>query len=121
MSRPSRAHAPEHCTPARACAPHGVAARPASPGLSPAARHRPPGTAVAQAGPAMMRLLAAGFLCFALAVPALAGRRCGDDVDGRRVPCDCGDVLVSSRTLSDDDPITARVCPATGLVVDVPA
>src|SRR5262249_34261065 len=37
------------------------------------------------------------------------------------VPCDCGDVLVGSRTLGDDDPITARVCPGSGLLVDVPA
>jgi hypothetical protein len=57
-----------------------------------------------------------------LVSPALAGpRRCGDDVGGRAVPCDCGDLLVSSRTLSDADPITRRVCPGTGLLVDVPA
>jgi len=62
-----------------------------------------------------MRALAAGLLSLALAAPALAGGRCGDNV-----PCDCGDVLVSSRTLDDADPITSRVCPATGLVIDVP-
>src|SRR5207237_5428908 len=109
------------CTPARDGAPHGVAAYPARPGLSPAACRRPSGTAVAHAGPATMRALAAGLLSLALAAPALAGGRCGDDVAGRPVPCDCGDVLVSSRTLGDDDPITTRTCPATGLVIDVPA
>jgi len=68
-----------------------------------------------------MRALAAGLLSLALAGQTLAAGRCGDDDAGRRVPCDCGDVLVSSRTLGDDDPITTRVCPATGLVIDVPA
>src|SRR5690348_5421139 len=121
MPHASRAHAPEHCTRARACAPHGIAAPPAQPDLSPAARRRLSGTAVADAGPATMRALAAGLLSLALAAPALAGSRCGDDVAGRSVPCDCGDVLVSSRTLGDADPITTRTCPATGLVIDVPA
>jgi hypothetical protein len=51
---------------------------------------------------------------------AHAVRRCGDDVDGRAVPCDCGDVLVSSRTLGGDDPITSRTCPGAGLLVDLP-
>jgi Right handed beta helix region len=71
-----------------------------------------------------MRRLSLAILC-ALALGATVyadPRRCGDDVDGRgrSVPCDCGDVLVGSRTLGDDDPITSRVCPATGLLVDVP-
>jgi len=71
-----------------------------------------------------MRLLPFAVLCvFALGSPAHAGpRRCGDDVDGRgrSVACDCGDILVGSRTLGDD-PITTRACPGTGLVVDVPS
>ena len=61
--------------------------------------------------------------CLLLARSAPAGsRRCGDDVDGRgtAVPCDCGDVLVGSRTLGDDDPITSRVCPGDGLLVRIP-
>ena len=60
--------------------------------------------------------------CLLLARSAPAGsRRCGDDVDGRgtAVPCDCGDVLVSSRTLGDRDPITQHACDGTGLVVDL--
>jgi hypothetical protein len=60
--------------------------------------------------------------CLVLASAAVAGpRRCGDDADGRGtpVPCDCGDVLVSGRTLTDDDPITQHPCDGTGLVVDV--
>ena len=45
--------------------------------------------------------------------------RCGDDVDGHgtAVPCACGDLLVSSRTLSPADPITAAPCPGNGLLV----
>jgi hypothetical protein len=60
-------------------------------------------------------------LLILLAAQASA-RRCGDDVDGRgqAVPCDCGDLLVSSRTLGDEDPITSRVCPGTALLVQVP-
>jgi hypothetical protein len=61
-------------------------------------------------------------VCVLLASQVLAGpRRCGDDVDGRTVPCDCGDLLVSSRTLGPEDPITQRACEGTGLLVDVPA
>jgi hypothetical protein len=61
------------------------------------------------------------FCCVLLVSQALAGpRRCGDDVQGKTVPCDCGDLLVSSRTLGPEDPITQRVCEATGLLVDVP-
>lgn len=70
-----------------------------------------------------MRLLP--FVLAALAVASSAGagpRPCGDDVDGkgRRVPCACGDVLVSSRTLGPQDPVTQQVCPGVGLLVDIP-
>jgi hypothetical protein len=68
-----------------------------------------------------MRLAVLALLCTVLATPAAAARRCGDDVDGRPVPCDCGDVLVGSHTLDARDPIIRRACPGTGLLVDVPA
>ena len=69
-----------------------------------------------------MRPLALGLLCGLLVAAATAGARpCGDDVGGRAVPCDCGDVLVGSRTLGADDPITSRVCSESGLLVAVPA
>jgi hypothetical protein len=62
-----------------------------------------------------------GLCSLVLASPLLAGSRpCGDDVSGRAVPCSCGDVLVSSRALAADDPITREPCPGTGLVVDIP-
>jgi hypothetical protein len=53
------------------------------------------------------------------ATPASAGRACGDRVEGRKrpVPCACGDVLVSSRTLTRKDPIVGRPCPRGGLIV----
>ena len=72
----------------------------------------------------MRSLLLPGLVCCALlVVPAAAAgpRLCGDDVGGRAVPCDCGDVLVGSRTLGADDPITSRVCSGSGLLVAVPA
>jgi hypothetical protein len=70
-----------------------------------------------------MRLLLMSGLCsLVLASPLLArSQRCGDDVSGRTVPCGCGDVLVSSRVLGADDPITREVCPGAGLLVDIPA
>src|SRR5581483_1181485 len=67
-----------------------------------------------------MRLPLLAILCGLLVVPPAYAGRCGDDVDGRAVPCDCGDVLVASHTLTDDDPITQRTCPGPGLLVDVP-
>jgi hypothetical protein len=61
-----------------------------------------------------------GLCCVLLVSQALAGpRRCGDDVAGKAIPCDCGDLLVSSRTLGADDPVTQRTCDGTGLLVDV--
>jgi len=72
---------------------------------------------------APMRHLTLGAILLALVAPAVAGSKpCGDDVDGQGtlVPCDCGDVLVSSRTLDARDPITNHPCSGTGLMVDVP-
>jgi len=61
-----------------------------------------------------MRLAAVVALSYlVLARVAGAGSRpCGDDM-----PCDCGDVLVSGRTLGDGDPITQHACDGDGLVV----
>jgi hypothetical protein len=51
-----------------------------------------------------------------------AMRACGDDVDGQgtTVPCACGDLLVSSRTLGGADRITHKPCPGTGLMIAAP-
>jgi len=66
------------------------------------------------------RLLLPLLTVLVLAGPA-AARRCGDDVDGRRVPCRCGDVIVGSVRLDGRDPITHATCDGDGLVVDVRA
>ena len=71
-----------------------------------------------------MRALAIAALACLLAGGSTASARpCGDDVDGHgtAAACDCGDVLVSSRTLGDADPITQHRCAGNGLVVDVPS
>ena len=56
------------------------------------------------------------------ALSASGMQRCGDDVDGHgpAVPCACGDVLVSSRTLGSEDPVTTTVCTGSGLLVAAP-
>jgi hypothetical protein len=99
---------------------HSIPTAQALAGFSALARASGAGTAVAHQTGAIMRLLALGLLCLSLATPRLAAARaCGDDVNGVSVPCDCGDVLVGSRTLGDDDPITGRICPGIGLLVRV--
>jgi hypothetical protein len=42
---------------------------------------------------------------------------CGDDIDGARVPCACGDVVVVDTRLDPSDPIVQGPCIADGLVV----
>jgi hypothetical protein len=60
-------------------------------------------------------------LLLSTARPGQAMRACGDDVDGhgKRVPCACGDLLVSSRTLRRDR-ITRKRCRGTGLMIAAP-
>ncbi|MFN8545958.1 MAG: right-handed parallel beta-helix repeat-containing protein [Candidatus Binatia bacterium] len=72
----------------------------------------------------MQRILVPVAFAMMLAAPApstAASRACGDDVDGhgRAVPCSCGDVLVSSRTLSEADPVTRGPCEGTALLVHI--
>jgi hypothetical protein len=63
-------------------------------------------------------------LSFALPLLALVvllplgaqAKLCGDDVQGRDVPCDCGDTVVSDLIL-DNDPVTQTVCEHDGLIV----
>jgi hypothetical protein len=61
-------------------------------------------------------VLAAASLA-ALLFAAPAGATCGDDVEGSRVPCKCGDVVVSDTTLQPTDPVVSGRCPADGLIV----
>jgi hypothetical protein len=52
-----------------------------------------------------------------LIVAAAAQAVCGDDVDGERVACACGDVVVSDTKLLSDDPIVRNRCISDGLLV----
>lgn len=53
-----------------------------------------------------------------LAAPALAD--CGDSIDGERVPCRCGDIVIADTRLQPDDPVVTEQCPADGLLVRAP-
>ena len=68
----------------------------------------------------LVAALAATFLWLAMLGPAWAGL-CGDDVAGARVPCACGDVVVSDTRLSADDPIATGRCMGDGLSVRAPS
>src|SRR5207249_4423190 len=96
------------------CRPHGAGTRPAPLQVFPAVAG---GASRAQrllaCRPAMRLAAVVALSYLVLARVAAAGSRpCGDDV-----PCDCGDVLVSGRTLGDGDPITQHGCDGDGLVV----
>jgi hypothetical protein len=59
-----------------------------------------------------------GAIVLALMLPPMdAGAKvCGDKVEGRDVPCECGDIVVSDLKLADD-PVASRSCPRDGLIV----
>ncbi|MEE8311202.1 MAG: hypothetical protein V3R77_03020, partial [Candidatus Binatia bacterium] len=67
----------------------------------------------------MLHRIATLFLAAAVIVTAqsVAAGVCGDDVGGVRVPCACGDVVVSSTRLQVGDPITAGRCELDGLIL----
>ncbi|MFN2428020.1 MAG: hypothetical protein ABR587_16410 [Candidatus Binatia bacterium] len=46
---------------------------------------------------------------------------CGDDVDGVRVACACGDLVVSDTILQATDPVVSEPCTADGLLLAAPA
>jgi len=52
---------------------------------------------------------------------AAIAKNCGDDVDGSRIPCACGDIVVSDTRLISTDPVVNGRCPIDGLVVRAPA
>jgi hypothetical protein len=60
--------------------------------------------------------VAACALLLAAASEAVAGA-CGDSVDGARVPCSCGDNVVSDTVLWASDPVATETCSGDGLVV----
>jgi len=59
--------------------------------------------------------LSALFMVVVLCPPALASTLCGDDVDGQRVACSCGDTVVSSTRLRQEDPVVNQRCSHNGL------
>jgi hypothetical protein len=61
--------------------------------------------------------LLACFTLIAAGRPVFAGV-CGDDVDGARVACHCGDTVVSNTRLRSTDPVAAAQCSRDGLLVD---
>jgi hypothetical protein len=65
----------------------------------------------------MQRRLMCTMVFVAAMLPAGAwAKLCGDQVDGQRVPCACGDVVVSDATLGDA-PVAHSVCSGDGLIV----
>jgi hypothetical protein len=63
-------------------------------------------------------VLAATCWLVVFAAPAFAD--CGDSIDGERVPCHCGDIVVVDTRLQPGDPVVTDPCPADGLLVRVP-
>lgn len=62
-------------------------------------------------------LFSIAVVAVAVAVPGSARAGCGDDVGGVRVPCQCGDLVVSDATLRADDPVVVERCTGDGLIV----
>ena len=58
------------------------------------------------------------FLVAVLASPVVVyAAPCGDNVDGQRIACRCGDTVVSNTTLRIDDPVVRTRCELDGLTV----
>lgn len=63
---------------------------------------------------------AAASVLLAIWATGAAAELCGDDVDGRKVPCACGDIVVSSVALAGDPITQGSPCPRDGLIVRAP-
>lgn len=63
---------------------------------------------------------AMAFLFLTTAGVAVAAN-CGDKVDGQRVACACGDVVVSDTTLAAGDPVLSQPCSGDALVLMPPS
>ena len=57
-------------------------------------------------------------LILAVGATSAAAGVCGDDVGGERVPCACGDTVVTAARLQRSDPIVGATCSGNGLVID---
>jgi hypothetical protein len=63
----------------------------------------------------LLRLVVATLFLFRAGI-ATAGN-CGDDVNGQRVPCSCGDTVISDTRLVKTDPVVGERCPDDGLTL----
>lgn len=63
----------------------------------------------------LLRILSITPLVLCAGVAAAAN--CGDDVNGQRVPCACGDTVVSDTRLVRTDPVVTQRCPEDGLTI----
>ena len=64
----------------------------------------------------LWRIFAVTLLVLSAGGVARAGN-CGDAVNGQRVPCACGDTVVSDTRLVKTDPVVTQRCPDDGLTV----
>jgi hypothetical protein len=64
-----------------------------------------------------IRLLLGCLVLLGAVSATVASADCGDDVGGVRVPCRCGDVVVSDTTLLPTDPVVTERCSGDGLFV----
>jgi hypothetical protein len=63
-------------------------------------------------------LAIAAIVAMAITAPATGSfADCGDDIDGQRVACECGDVVVADVMLRPGDPILRAPCVGDGLIV----
>ena len=68
----------------------------------------------------LVRATGAAFACILALVsaPVFAhADACGDDLDGRRVACRCGDTVVSDTRLAGSDPVVTTRCTLDGLTI----
>jgi hypothetical protein len=68
-----------------------------------------------------LRPILFGALCSAIVLATSAqgasAKFCGDDIDGTRVACDCGDVVGSDTKLRPSDPVVTQRCSGFGLII----
>ncbi len=69
------------------------------------------------ATPRRLWLVAAVCVLLPATVERAAAGACGDNVDGKRVACACGDVVVADTVLWPTDPVVTETCSDDGLTI----
>jgi len=64
-----------------------------------------------------MRILVAALAAVLASPLSVLASPCGDDVEGLRVACRCGDTVVSDTRIRADDPVVTERCSLDGLLV----